>query len=643
MVWMVSSKHRTFGLVLLSAAAFGPNRTAALAPPAPTVPTGGEYGPHAWMRELSFDGSKHVSAIRARFASTTSGVPIRYRWEIRPCEASAFVPIEDAEEHQLDPVGLAVRPRRRTWFVDAEGCALRLVVMGTNGGVPAVEHIEIVEGARDVLRAAIADDPALVDGRYETAWSGSPGQGRWTLTLRLPHAERIDRVRMVLGANAVSIARPGLGRNYAVARTAQRWSLATSEDGASYSIVARSTSSLVRRPMVRLATPRPVIALRLTLEGATDDHGQIASGSSPVVHDVAAYTVDEARPVLPEPWVLSVNANPAASARKGTGGELANDAYFAKFLQMRFANWHAGVAADDHFTRRLGPHGELHDADASPSDGRALESIEGDDPALNEAFLTSSFPAPIAVLSGSNDWEYARRTTPDVKGTTRWNPLLSAREGGMGDLADAVKHRAAPFVGFCGGAQILALLEARTDGAGSEIDAVLRRNTGRPIRGFAPEAALIRAWPGEARPTTKVTFDRTDSLFADLAAVSGRSITHAFPQSHLDLVRPEAFLPGGPLARLQIVATSLFCSPAVVASLRAPAIVKNPTGSGRCSRVTEVFRSRGADWPLIGAQFHPEQRDFAVAPAGDPPEAIADARMFVAATYEEIVDAYLRR
>jgi hypothetical protein len=272
-----------------------------------------------------------------------------------------------------------------------------------------------------------------------------------------------------------------------------------------------------------------------------------------------------------------------------------------------------------------------------------MESIEGDDPILNEGFLTASWPPPIAILSGSNDWEYARRTTPDVKGTTRWNPLLPAVDGGMGSLADAVKHRAIPFVGFCGGAQILALLEARTDGSGAEIDAILRRNTGRPIRGFAPEAALIRAWPGESRPTTKVTFDKNDSLFADLAFPGGRSTTHAFPQSHLDLVRPEAFLPRGPLARMRIVASSLFCSPAVVASLRAPAVEKNPSGLGRCSRVTEVFRSRGDTWPVIGAQFHAEQRDFTTAPGGDPPEAIADARLFVAAIYEEIVDAYLHR
>jgi hypothetical protein len=57
----------------------------------------------------------------------------------------------------------------------------------------------------------------------------------------------------------------------------------------------------------------------------------------------------------------------------------------------------------------------------------------------------------------------------------------------------------------------------------------------------------------------------------------------------------------------------------------------------------EVFRSRDAGWPIVGSQFHPEQRDFASAAAGDPPESTADARLFLAAVYEEMVDAYAER
>lgn len=603
------------------------------------------HGPDAWSHVLEFAGPRHLGAIRARFGATTSGVPIRYRWESLDCETRAFAPLAEASEEQPDAQGLYVLPRRKTWFVDARSCGLRLSVTGTNGGPPVVEQVEAIEGARDVLRSAAVTGPGVdpagaVDGTYERAFTGEPGKGAWTLDVRLPRPERIDRVRLVLGADATTLARPRLGRTYAVARAPSRWTLSGSADGQTFVVLARSSSSLVRRPMVRV-TAREVIALRLTLEGATDDAGRPSAQASPVVRELSAYSADDRAPILAEPWVLSVNANPVESAHQGPGGELANDAYFAKFLQKRFSHLSQAMARDDRYARRLGGHGELLETTPTASDGRALEAIEGDDPTLDPAWLAASWPPPIVVLSGSNDWDYARRTTVSAKGRTRWNPLLPAREGGMGDLALAVKSRSAPFLGFCGGAQILALLEARSAGQGDEIDAVLRRNTGRPIRGFASNASLIRAWPGEGRPAPSVTFDPSDPLFADLSGPSRRTTTHAFPQSHLDLIRPEAFAQGGPLSGLRILATSLFCSPAVSAALHPLAIAPNPNGSGRCTRVTEVFRSVGGRWPIVGAQFHAEQRDFDVAPAGDPAESVSDARMFVAAAYEAIIDAYL--
>jgi len=45
---------------------------------------------------------------------------------------------------------------------------------------------------------------------------------------------------------------------------------------------------------------------------------------------------------------------------------------------------------------------------------------------------------------------------------------------------------------------------------------------------------------------------------------------------------------------------------------------------------------------VIGAQFHAEQRDFAEPAPGDPPESVADPRLFLAAAYDLIVDAHLR-
>lgn len=626
--------------------ALGPGRADTVPPVAEAVVSDDRpFGPDPYRVVVDLGRETHLSAIRARFRSTTTGVPTDLAWEIRRCGETTFEPIPEAVEH-AESASIAL-PRRRTWFVDTTGCALRLSVFGTNGGVPAVQSIEPVEGAIDVLRGAVAYDDAnaeqssLTDAAYETAWVGTPGRGRWTLNIPLARARHLDRVRLVLGSMATSTARPKEGRSYAVARAPLRWSLLASEDGATFTTIAHSTSSVVRRPIIRFHTARPVVALKLLLEGSTDDAGLPSSSSSPYVREIAAFAADDPRPAIFEPWILSVNANPAASARAGNGGEIANDAYYAKFLQRRLRKLSLGVARDDRYARMLGPQGELLDVASSPADGRAIESIEGDDAILEESWLTASSPPPIVFLSGSNDWDYARRTSVGPKGRTRWNPLREARDGGMGALASAVRHRAVPFVGFCGGAQLLALLEARRDGSGDEIDEVLRRNTGRPIRGFAPASSLIRAWPGESGAAVPVAFDARDPLFADIGA-SGRTTTRAFPQSHLDLIRPEAFSDGAPLAGLQILATSLFCSPVVVASLHAPAVAPNPNGKGRCARVTEAFRARDGVWPLIGVQFHPEQRDYDIAPTGDPPEAVADARLFVAAAYEEIVDAYLR-
>jgi hypothetical protein len=58
--------------------------------------------------------------------------------------------------------------------------------------------------------------------------------------------------------------------------------------------------------------------------------------------------------------------------------------------------------------------------------------------------------------------------------------------------------------------------------------------------------------------------------------------------------------------------------------------------------VPEAFRSKDSGWPLIGAQFHAEQHDFASPGPDEPPESVADPRLFVAGAYEQIVDAYER-
>jgi hypothetical protein len=218
----------------------------------------------------------------------------------------------------------------------------------------------------------------------------------------------------------------------------------------------------------------------------------------------------------------------------------------------------------------------------------------------------------------------------------------------MGQLARAVRARMSPFLGFCGGAQLLGLLEAESPahevsvGDANLIDEVLSRATGKPIRGFAPPAECERAWPGDPRPArATVAFDPTDPLFADLAGAAGRSTTQELPLSHADAVRPDAFLPDGPLRRFEVLATSKFCAPEGPARTRDD-LAPGAKGANWCRIVPQAFRSRDSAWPIIGAQFHAEQRDFAAPAPGDPPESVADPRLFLAAAYELIVDANLR-
>ncbi|HZU82727.1 MAG TPA: discoidin domain-containing protein, partial [Polyangiaceae bacterium] len=643
----------------------------------------GRPGEAEWKWVAVFAKPAHIGLVRARFgASATSGVPTAFRWETRPpardggCTAQAgaggaaagddgWIALEGADQTP-PPTDFLAQPTRRSWFVDVDACGLRLVVDRTNAGPPVVREVQAIESARDVLRDGLATDDGAypgfsaadaIDGTYAGRWAGAPGRSRWTLRVDLPEARPIDRVRLVLGFDATSAARPGSGRGYAVAWGPVHYTLEASEDGRRFSPVATEplradgTVLPLRRRLVLLTEPRTVRALRLVIVGATGGGGSPQAGAVPVVREIAAYRADDKRPVLAPPWILSVNANPSAESHWTPGGELTNDAYHAKFLQSRFAQLLPAMRLDDRYARSLGPTGEPLDAPPSDEAGEALESIEGDDPLLDAQFLSQSSPPPVAVLSGSNDWDYARETAPDPALPRRWHwdPLRDARAGGMAQLAPAVRARVAPFVGFCGGAQLLALLEAKRDGPSSPdddlrlIDRVLRRTSGRPIRGFAPPVDFERDWPADPHPRhAKIRFVPTDPLFEDVAGPLRRTTTQALPESHSDAVRPDAFLAGGPLQRFEVLATSAFCGPDVVAASERDGVFANPSGSGWCDVVPEAFRSRDRAWPVIAAQFHAEQKDFAAPGPGDPPESVADARLFFASAFEEIVDAYVK-
>jgi hypothetical protein len=637
----------------------------------------GRAGQPQWRWTSLFAHPVHLGLVRAHFGSSSaSGIPTAFRWETlrrgaddRTCtdparegDWSAFA---DGAGSVSPAVDRLPKPSRRSWFVDREACGLRLIVDRTNAGLPVLREVEAIQSAENVLRGArITDDgtfpgftpAAAIDGVYASRWAGARGKSRWALRVDLPEPQPVDRVRLVLGFDATSVARAGSGRNYAIAWGPIHYSLEASEDGEHFASIAtepvRADGVIlpVRRRMVTLAQPRWVRALRLVMSGATGENGLPEPSAVPVVREIAAYRSDDKRPVLAEPWILSINANPSGQSHLTPGGEVCNDAYHAKFLQARFASLVPALRLDDRYARSLGPHGEPLDAPPRSEAGEVLESIEADDPQLDARWLSESSPPPIAVMSGSNDWDYARETGPDTARPKRWHwdPLRDARLGGMGQLTSAVRGRVAPFLGFCGGAQLLALLESHPQDRwpGEDdlrvVDRVLRRNDGLPIRGFAVPAEVVRAWPTDFRDSrTNVQFAATDPLFADLAGPARRSASLAFPELHSDAILPEAFLPGGPLERFEIVASSSFCAPEGTATSAHGGEPAEPSAPPRCTAVTEAFRSRGGSWPVIGAQFHPEQRDFSAAVAGDPPESIADPFLFLAAAYETLMDAYV--
>lgn len=630
-----------------------------------------------WSWTARFVEPAHLALLRARLGtSTTSGIPVAYEWEsldpstdgtcTTAVPAETWRPIEGAGQATEAADTEAAQPTRRSWFVDVDACGLRLVVVATNGGPPSVREVQALEGARDVLRGGRASaDGTLagfaaagaIDGSYAERWVGAPGRSRWTLRVDLPSSEVLDRVRLVLGLDATSIPRQGAGRSYAIAWGPLHYSLETSADGERFERIAsepvRPDGSVLplRRRLVTITAPRKVRALRLQIDGATNASGVPDPSAVPVVRELSAYGADDPNPILAEPWFLSVDANPCGQTHLRPGGEMADDVRYARYIERRFASVLPALRSDDLESRWRTGEPEAVDAPSSAPAGEALESIEGDDPQLDALFLASSAPPPIAVLSGSNDWDYAAEAGPDAAAPRRWHwdPLRDARGGGMGGLASAVRGRVAPFLGFCGGAQILGLLEAdagEADRAGSDedrIDAVLRRTTGAPIRGFASPPAAERAWPADPHPgRASVSFLPDDPLFSDVAGPLGRSCTRALPLCHTDAVRPDAFLPGGPLDRFELLATSTFCGPQVLAASPQERLLPNPDGEGWCRVIPQAFRSRDSAWPIVATQFHPEQRDFAAAAPEDPRESVDDPRLFLAAAYELVVDAHLR-
>ena len=640
----------------------------------------GHGGAKTWVWAASFARPAHLGVIRVLWGKApTIGVPTGFRWEILapgpdgetcdgtpPSAVGGWTPLSEANQEAAVGVMSPAQPTRRSWFVDASACGLRLVVTATNAGPPVLRDVRAIESARDVLRDGVASDDGASPGRDRR------GCHRWDVRAPLDRragsgaldpsrrparacADRSGATRPWLRcderpASAIrSKLRDRVGADPLRARDERRW----------HSFRARrERAGPGRRDHSSTAPPAGVDRRAEThpRTPAGDDRSDGRRGPTRSRRrpgrprdrrvPLRRRAADPRRSLDPERERESLGPVAPCARWRAHGRRPPREVPAGAFrLPPARAAWRRPVS------RIRGGQPEAFDVAANDRAGEALESIEGDDPQLDAALLAKSDPPPIAVLSGSNDWDYAPETGPDpaVPQRWHWDPLRGARLGGMGQLARAVRARMSPFLGFCGGAQLLGLLEAETPSHELSvddealIDEVLSRATGKPIRGFAPPAECERAWPGDPRPArATVAFDRSDPLFTDLAGAAGRSTTQELPLSHADAVRPDAFLPGGPLRRFEVLATSTFCAPEGIAAKTRDALSTSKESQSWCRTVPQAFRSRDPAWPVIGAQFHAEQRDFAAPAPGDPPESVADPRLFLAAAYELIVDANLR-
>ena len=625
----------------------------------------GRPGEAPWRLSASFARPLHIGLLRAHFGqSSTIGVPTEYHWEVSHplspgagCDVSStdgehgWTPIDGASQASWQAGPWGAQTTRRSWFVDVDACALRLVIDRTNAGPPVVSELHAIESARDLLRDAEAQDDGAwpgfsaggaIDGSYEARWAGAAGRSQWTLRVDLPEPRAIDRVRLVLGFDATSVPRSGSGRSYAIAWAPVRYSLEASEDGTRFVPIAaeplRSDGSILplRRRLVTLPKPRTVCALRLVMTGATGASGVPEAGAVPVVREIAAYGADDPQPVLAPPWILSINANPSAESHAAPGGEWANDVYHAKFLQGRFAKLLPSVRHDDLYARLLGPHGELLAAPPTDDAGVALESIEGDDPVLDTQLLAQSSPERLERLGlFAADGAGPRRALALALGSAsrraigRHGPARPGRARARGPVHGLLRRSSNPGV-------------ARS---GRLTSSVVRRG----------QAAHRSGASAHERPP----HPRFCAARGRRASVAGRSASPA-GEDPICAPRPSLRRHRGPAEAIHDAV-----APRVARGRRAPRCVlagrsaAAPPGPGlqrvlraggrrrRSARRplskplgSRLVRRRSRGVPVEGSRLAGHRRP--VSRRTNPPESVADPRLFLAGAYEQIVDAYQR-
>jgi len=551
------------------------------------------------------------------------------------------------------------------------------VVDAVDGDVgPVLRELEVYPSARSLTRAAgvqvVAEagrsalahsaPSGVVDGRYEGFWAGERGAGEWSLQVLLPSVRVVDRLWLLLGYDAVTVARKDTtGRRYSGSHLPLRYEVAVSDgqepivwehvDEAAPPMMLGEPVA-VRRRLVVLRHPRPVRMLRMRITESTGFWGESdPAQSAPVVREIGLYEATDPRPAIHEPLVLSVNANPSALTHRTKHGEAYADGAFARDAYHRLRRIVVGFDADTRWP-----------ADASrqrdDGTGRFLEAIEGDDPTLDRPLLVETSPPPLVMLSGGMQWELGAVTMQRANDAWLWNVAApaSSPDRGMGQLSDEVRERVAPFFGFCGGAQILGVLQARDSlhpAAGGEpqsardiYDELVLRNTNEPVKGITRDKKLLeRAWWYDkpeldaARPV--IDFDSSDPLFETLASDRPRPSSRAFPSSHYDMLRLAVF--STQLASFRVSAWSDWCRPWVKADGLEPTFADRARTDARCVRVPQAYHSRERDrYPVVGMQFHPEQRDFPRLAPGASDEERGDPLNVFANAYDLAIEGWLR-
>jgi hypothetical protein len=641
-----------------------------------------------WVWNLPFSRVVHLALLRAYFGDASNrGVPTVYRWEYRApvaghCDDAEWQVIPRSEVDDRDPNQFVSGPnnvhvRRQALFTDVDACALRLVISRSEGGPPSLRELQILEGAPSITRgpgvrvfasnhlpAVPRSSPeAVLDGKYETLWAGEPGLERWSMEIRLPEARTIDRISLAMGLDAVTVPREeGTGRSFSGAYLPLRYTVESSPDDDidHLSPIEEANPPKLdddplptRRRLVHLTQPRRVEMLRITVTAATGPLGERdVATSAPVIREVGMFEASDPRPVVTEPLFLSVDANPSGLTHRLKWAEEGSDGEFARAVSHRLRRFIVGYDVDTGWP-----------ADASRrrdnGRGRFLESIEGDDPLLAAPLLQAISPPPVLLLSGSLSFEFDDHTAaPDDKSRPwSWNVLAPAGDPdrGMGQLLPAFRDRVAPFIGFCGGAHILGLFEAQRALADREsgeapvvralLDAAIVRNTNQEIRPLKLTRDYYeRAWwydpPRTDRVRPVVTFDAADPLFTSLPGGDRRE-SRELPLSHVDMLREPAF--DDILSGFQVSAYSDYCSPLVDPAGPAEVLPAPGQPDARCVRVPQAFRSTDPSrYPVIGFQFHPEQRDLTRLVPGSPDDARGDAMNIFANAIDLVLDSYVR-